>query len=1008
TPVGPEEETPVGPEEETPVGPEEETPVGPEEETPVGPEEETPEEPKEKTPEEPKEKTPKKPETPVEKEPSKEKICGDGICQGGEQCDADCCEAFCTLYCPKGSIEGSCGCECIEPDEPEEECIEEGGQTWSVESNCCEGLKAVSDCLPDQQCPISLRFCVDCGNGKCDSYENWDNCANDCKQKEPHKKQCNEGEERYYRCSDGTKVPECKCESEAWVCVISPKKNCPDSPEPEKCAGEIKLTLNKNTYKIGDPVRMMIEILDSQGNHLPDYEFYAQIYDNRWHTPDLKETDNKGYFIHTGTAEKPSGGVTEVKFKVYTKEVGSCKSVEDTEEAKLELDKCGIGECAPEPGCKDKVRMCGGKCPPCPEDVEKEIFYPCSGCEVEEKCYPYGFRKGGNYCLDKDNKFVPQLADNEKCENNFECQTNLCINGNCVSSNVWNKFIKWFGNIFGKGDGPGPEAGSKICSELLIEEDIGNNEYEKSGYGENKHARVPVYSEDGTNIRTIKCCTADYLNGGVTALGCSFDNREDLRNSIKWIFSGGVPEGEHKFIEYNGERIIEIGDRRIIVWTNKAYLIATGRTSDTEKEILEEIADAYLQRFKSDLDLTEDDLPYIPPTSLPDEKPSSFVFCTEEDKVAAKECGHRGGAPQSNPSTFDGTEGSKKDCIKSKGHGEGCCEVYTGCIMPDQNCEEIEIVSRDECYWNIARLNNDVDLCEKIDDNSYKNKCLRDFITTIQKHSECGKIDDAEHRNKCYVNIAEQKGDSDICDNVDDADLREKCYFWASEHTEQRNVCNKISDMDMRERCYTGEFPLISCKSTEDTSNEGCYFFDSFDADLENWVFNSVEGGKGTIAKEGSNNVLRLYGVVQPEIQRHWDNHFFKFKFKRIEGSMHVNFRKTSRHEGQSRYIVAMSENVNNLDKHFNVYSDENWLILDEAGFSLDDGWHTLEIRGHDNILNVYVDDELLYKYKDTENPFLYGMPGFEIHTGGRSIIPEFLIDDVEIKFITEDDVVYP
>jgi len=40
--------------------------------------------------------------------------------------------------------------------------------------------------------------------------------------------------------------------------------------------------------------------------------------------------------------------------------------------------------------------------------------------------------------------------------------------------------------------------------------------------------------------------------------------------------------------------------------------------------------------------------------------------------------------------------------------------------------------------------------------------------------------------------------------------------------------------------------------------------------------------------------------------------------------------------------------------------------------------------------------------------PFFSLIPGFEIHTGGRSIIPEFLIDDVEVKLIGEGDVSYP
>ncbi|MFH1376170.1 MAG: hypothetical protein ABIH25_00895 [Candidatus Woesearchaeota archaeon] len=189
---------------------------------------------------------------------------------------------------------------------------------------------------------------------------------------------------------------------------------------------------------------------------------------------------------------------------------------------------------------------------------------------------------------------------------------------------------------------------------------------------------------------------------------------------------------------------------------------------------------------------------------------------------------------------------------------------------------------------------------------------------------------------------------------------------------------------------------------------EECYFFDDFEGGIDNWVFNSGGGGTGSIVDENGNAVLKLTGVVQPDLPRNWDNYLFKFRFKRIEGSVHVNFRKTSRHEGQSRYIVAMSHQMNNLNKHFNVYDDENWKRLDDTNFGFDGGWHTLEIRGYDNILNVYLDDKILYKYKDTENPFLSGMPGFEIHTGGLPITPEFLIDDVEVKLITAEDVIYP
>ena len=90
---------------------------------------------------------------------------------------------------------------------------------------------------------------------------------------------------------------------------------------------------------------------------------------------------------------------------------------------------------------------------------------------------------------------------------------------------------------------------------------------------------------------------------------------------------------------------------------------------------------------------------------------------------------------------------------------------------------------------------------------------------------------------------------------------------------------------------------------------------------------------------------------------------------------------------------------------HFDLTS-KKYILLDK------DNWHTLEIRGYDNILNVYMDDELLRKYKDTEDPILSGGVAFEV-SGESKYLPgwgeaEFLIDDVEIKVIIEEDVVYP
>jgi len=658
-----------------------------------------------------------------------------------------------------------------EPEYPEkpdiEKCVEAGGETWAGAPNCCEGLKSVSDCLPEQSCPISLRFCVDCGNGKCDSYENWYNCEKDCKKENPPETECDEGEERYYKCSDGTKIPECICENGKWVCIISPKEKCPDTgPGPTTCAAKIKITFNKEVYKVGDEVKVIIETLDSQGEHIPNYAFYAQMYDNMWHTPDSQNTDNKGYFIYQKIAQKPAGGVTKVKFKVYTKETSSCGSVEDTEQVGFELEECGFGECAPEIECEDKIRKCGGDCPPCSDDGD--IFYPCSGCELEDKCYPYGFRKAQEYCSDKNNMFVSQLGDNEVCENNFECKTNLCINGNCVSSNIWNKFLEWFRNIFG---GRGPEPGPEICSKLLIQKDIENWDYLESIYGSNKHSQVPVYSEDGDYIDTLKCCMAGYereeTNEEKAALVCQYDDRQDLENSLYWILSK-EKDLDLNDLEYKDNKIY--GDVDVaIIWTSDNHLVASGGDPQFGTPLSEAITDAYLKKYKNDLEEIDIDVENLPTVES--------QSCEEiQDNI-----------------------------------GQANCYIELAMKNTDSSvCEKIiyNADHRNKCYVNLAEHTGNSNICNKISDNDLKEKCYFWAAGETGNADTCAGITDSDLQAMCYVDLAEKTSDANSCDKITDIHIRDKCYREVAIATNDRSLCEKIvddtGDLNPKDECYAG------------------------------------------------------------------------------------------------------------------------------------------------------------------------------------------------------------
>ena len=74
----------------------------------------------------------------------------------------------------------------------------------------------------------------------------------------------------------------------------------------------------------------------------------------------------------------------------------------------------------------------------------------CDGgeCGLNDKCVPIGYRSEGEYCNIND-EFVSQLESDSQCENHFECESNFCLNDECVSGNLMQKILNWFKRIFG-------------------------------------------------------------------------------------------------------------------------------------------------------------------------------------------------------------------------------------------------------------------------------------------------------------------------------------------------------------------------------------------------------------------------------------------------------------------------------------------------------------------------------------------------------------------------------
>ena len=80
--------------------------------------------------------------------------------------------------------------------------------------------------------------------------------------------------------------------------------------------------------------------------------------------------------------------------------------------------------------------------------IEEPTIVCKDSCPSEGKCYPFGYRKSAKFCSD-DGNFVEQSKEETVCENNFECSSNVCISGTCVSQGLLKNILNWFKNLFG-------------------------------------------------------------------------------------------------------------------------------------------------------------------------------------------------------------------------------------------------------------------------------------------------------------------------------------------------------------------------------------------------------------------------------------------------------------------------------------------------------------------------------------------------------------------------------
>ncbi|MGE4485737.1 MAG: hypothetical protein AB7C97_11570 [Oscillospiraceae bacterium] len=182
----------------------------------------------------------------------------------------------------------------------------------------------------------------------------------------------------------------------------------------------------------------------------------------------------------------------------------------------------------------------------------------------------------------------------------------------------------------------------------------------------------------------------------------------------------------------------------------------------------------------------------------------------------------------------------------------------------------------------------------------------------------------------------------------------------------------------------TGGFNVSAASSAE--------YYDDFESGSQNWDLS--EGWK--LTKVDGNTILEGVGHTTAVLSEgSWDNYVLKAKLKIISGAIHFNFRRNESN-GLNRYFIG----IGNDEIYLNKQIGDQFYDLAGASMDLDDGWHDIEIKTYEGIINLYIDDILWAVYND-EIFIESGGVAFETLENSNC-----LLDEIEITDASADDVI--
>ena len=136
---------------------------------------------------------------------------------------------------------------------------------------------------------------------------------------------------------------------------------------------------------------------------------------------------------------------------------------------------------------------------------------------------------------------------------------------------------------------------------------------------------------------------------------------------------------------------------------------------------------------------------------------------------------------------------------------------------------------RGTCFDEVARATNDPAVCTKInfyhqDGVNVRAACIESFYSTLADNSVCKFVVDANSTNDCYYAVAKNNNDYTQCSVIPVQYDRDECAYYFAVNDENKLICAEISRETLRESCEYEVIllnPLETCLA--ETTNASKY-----------------------------------------------------------------------------------------------------------------------------------------------------------------------------------------